>query len=97
MPPEPEKLKSVYIDVVYYEDYKTYVAECMELPIIIEADTFEEIQEKIPYAINTYRKTFPEKSEKALKNEMIMPIKAPVEKISGIAHIKMTLLPIPAT
>jgi hypothetical protein len=46
MPSEPEKLKLISVDVVYYEDYKTYVAECMELPIIIEADTIQEVQEK---------------------------------------------------
>jgi hypothetical protein len=91
MPSEPEKLKLISVDVVYYEDYKTYVAECMELPIIIEADTIQEVQEKMPTAIDVYRKTFPDKSEKALKTEMVMPIKVPEEKISGKTFIKMAI------
>jgi predicted RNase H-like HicB family nuclease len=91
MPSEPEKLKLISVDVVYYEDYKTYVAECMELPIVIEADTIQEIQEKMPTAIDVYRKAYPDKSEMALKTEMVMPIKVPEEKISGKTFIKMAI------
>ncbi|MGA7367862.1 MAG: hypothetical protein WBX01_01945 [Nitrososphaeraceae archaeon] len=91
MQSEHEKLKLVSVDVVYYEDYKTYVAECMELPIIIEADTIEEIQEKMPSAVDVYRKMFPDKSEKALKTEMVLPIKVPEEKVSGKTFIKMAI------
>lgn len=92
MPSETEKMKLISVDVVYYEDYKTYVAECMELPIIIEADTIPEIQDKMQTAIDAYRKTFPDKSEMALKKtEMIIPIKALEEKMTQKTFMKIAI------
>jgi predicted RNase H-like HicB family nuclease len=49
----------LYVDVLYSEE-KTFVAECLEIPVIIEAETLDKLESKMKLAIEGFFATFPE-------------------------------------
>jgi predicted RNase H-like HicB family nuclease len=61
----------VYVDVVQYLEDNIFVAECLELPIVVEAETFEKVTERMNLAIKGFLETFPNESKKALSETKI--------------------------
>jgi predicted RNase H-like HicB family nuclease len=50
----------LYVDVIEYTEEKTFVAECLEIPVIVEAETLDEVESKMKLAIEGFFETFPE-------------------------------------
>ena len=50
----------LYVDVLEYAEEKTFVAECLEIPVIVEAETLDEVESKMKLAIEGFFETFPE-------------------------------------
>jgi hypothetical protein len=55
-----ENAPMLHMDIVYYPQEKTFVAECLQVPIIVEAETLDELKEKINLAVGVYFETFPD-------------------------------------
>ena len=47
------------------------IGECYEIPIVLEAQTEEELHQKMEKAIETYKKTFPKKFAERIKNKRL--------------------------
>ena len=71
----------LHVDIVEYPEEHTFVAECLEVPIIVEADTFDKVTKKINLAIKGYFDTFPDKRHNF--RQMLMPLKKPVQESGG--------------
>lgn len=54
-----------------FQATETLVAECMEVPVIVEAKTIEELKEKMVKGINGYFNAFPDKKEEILKRRIM--------------------------
>lgn len=67
----PPKVE-LHAEVFAYPE--TLVAECIEVPVIVEAKTIEELQEKMQKGINGYFKAFPEKKDEVNKRKPMMTI-----------------------
>ena len=50
----------LYVDVLEYSEEKTFVAECLEIPVIVEAETLDKVESKMKLAIEGFFETFPE-------------------------------------
>jgi predicted RNase H-like HicB family nuclease len=82
-------MPAVYVDVAYYQEDNTFVAQCLELPLIVEAETIEKVEERMNLAIKGFFETFPEESKNALSQTRIkIPLKVlqyfNISYISGI-------------
>lgn len=55
MPKETE----LHVDIVEYPEDNIFVAECLEIPIIMQADTLEKVTKKINLAIKGHFEIFP--------------------------------------
>ena len=62
----------VHAEVFAYPE--TLVAECIEVPVIVEAKTMEELEEKMLKGVNGYFKAFPDKKEEMNKRKPMMTI-----------------------
>ncbi len=50
----------LYVDVLEYSEEKTFVAECLEIPVIVEPETLDKVESKMKLAIEGFFETFPE-------------------------------------
>ena len=50
----------LYVDVLEYSEEKTFVAECLEIPVIVEAETLDKVESKMKLAIEGFFETFTE-------------------------------------
>jgi hypothetical protein len=66
----PPKIE-LHAEVFPYPE--TLVAECKEVPVIVEAKTMEELQEKMQKGVNGYFKAF-EEYNKREKNIIKIPL-----------------------
>jgi len=57
-----------------FEYPETLVAECIEVPVIVEAKTLDELQIKMEKGVNGYFKAFPEKKDEINKRKSLMTI-----------------------
>lgn len=67
-PPKNE----VHAEVFAYPEI--LVAECIEVPVVVEATTKEELEEKMLKGVNGYFKAFPEKKDELKRKRSIMTI-----------------------
>jgi predicted RNase H-like HicB family nuclease len=56
----------LYVDVLEYSEEKTFVAECLEIPVIVEAETLDKVESKMKLAIEGFFETFPEERTRVL-------------------------------
>jgi predicted RNase H-like HicB family nuclease len=61
----------LYIDVLEYSEERTFVAECLEIPVIVEADTLEKVESKMKLAIEGFFEVFPEERTTVLNKRRI--------------------------
>ena len=61
---------------------KTFVAECLEIPVIVEAETFDRVESKMKLAIEGFFETFPEERT-AVLNKRRIPVPNRPEVIPG--------------
>jgi hypothetical protein len=54
-----DEIPQLYVDLVQHPE--GLVAECLDIPIVVEAQTVEDIKEKMHFAIKGYFDAFPEK------------------------------------
>jgi hypothetical protein len=54
-----DEIPQLYVDVVQHPE--GLVAECLDIPLVVEAQTVEDIKEKMHFAIKGYFEAFPEK------------------------------------
>ncbi|MGC1930170.1 MAG: hypothetical protein WA667_14450 [Candidatus Nitrosopolaris sp.] len=80
----------LHVDIVEYPEAKSFVAQCLEVPIIMEADTFEKAVEKINLAIKGYFETFP---NERINRSKVLHLEEPVQK-SGKRSILMVYPPL---
>lgn len=50
----------LYVDVLEYTEEKTFVGECLEIPVIVEAETLDKVESKMKLAIEGFFETFPD-------------------------------------
>jgi predicted RNase H-like HicB family nuclease len=61
--------------IIVHQDYdESFVAECLEVPVIVQGKSDEEIKEKMKDAISGYFEVFPEEYEKIVKNRKTLEI-----------------------
>ena len=72
----------LYVDVIEYSEEKTFVAECLEIPVIVEAETLDKVEFKMKLAIKGFFETFPEQRTTVLNKRRISVPNRP-EVISG--------------
>jgi predicted RNase H-like HicB family nuclease len=83
-------ISQLYVDVVAYPDDNTFVAECLELPIIVEAETVEKITEKMNLAIQGFFETFPEQSKVLLsKTKIVLPDNSEIKSKQERVYLKI--------
>jgi|GEM_PF-888516 hypothetical protein len=88
-----ENLPLLYVDIVEYPLSKTFVAECLEVPIIVEAETFEKVEEKMHLAMTGYFETFPDEREVVLTSRRLsIPLEHPVQESGGR---RLVMMPFP--
>jgi hypothetical protein len=74
----------LHVDIVEYPQEKTFVAECLEVPIIVEAETFGKVEKKMQLAMKGYFETFPDEREVVLTSRrMSIPLESPVQESGG--------------
>jgi predicted RNase H-like HicB family nuclease len=61
----------LYVDVLEYTEEKTFVAECLEIPVIVEAETLDEVESKMKLAIDGFFETFPDERAAVLNKRRI--------------------------
>ena len=89
-----ENLPLLHVDIVEYPQEKTFVAECLEVPIIVEAETFEKVEKKMHLAMTGYFETFPDEREVVLTSRRLsIPLERPVQE-SGGRHLLMMPFPL---
>lgn len=85
-----DNIPQLYVDVVQYPKDNTFVAECLELPIIVEAETVEKIQEKMNLAIKGFLETFPEQSKVLLnKTKIVLPDNSEIKSRQDRVFLKI--------
>jgi hypothetical protein len=83
-------ISQLYVDVVGYPEDNTFVAECLELPIIVEAEMVEKITEKMNLAIKGFLETFPEQSNVMLnKTKIVLPDNSEVKSRQDRVFLKI--------
>ncbi|MFZ0515316.1 MAG: hypothetical protein WAM14_27210 [Candidatus Nitrosopolaris sp.] len=71
MPKEIE----LHADIIEYPKDNTFVARCLEVPVIIEAETFDKAAKIIQVATKGYFETFPDEH---LNGDMSLSLARPV-------------------
>jgi len=61
----------LYVDVLEYSEEKTFVAECLEIPVIVEAETLDKVESKMKLAIEGFFETFTEERTAVLNKRRI--------------------------
>ena len=62
----------LYVDVLEYSEEKTfYHTECLEIPVIVEAETLDKVESKMKLAIDGFFETFPEERTAVLNKRRI--------------------------
>jgi predicted RNase H-like HicB family nuclease len=72
----------LYVDVLEYSEEKTFVAECLEIPVIVEAETLDKVESKMKLAIEGFFETFPEERTRVL-NKRRIPVPNRPEVVPG--------------
>jgi predicted RNase H-like HicB family nuclease len=72
----------LYVDVLEYSEEKTFVAECLEIPVIVEAETLDKVESKMKLAIEGFFETFTEERTSVL-NKRRIPVPDRPEVIPG--------------
>lgn len=67
--------ENLHIHIIEYPDANTWVAECLEVPIIVEAETSDKVVEKISLAMKGFLETFPDKKYTTPRE---LPLEKPV-------------------
>ena len=80
----------LYVDVIEYTEEKTFVAECLEIPVIVEAETLDEVESKMKLAIGGFFETFPEERAAVLNKRRIL-IPNRLEVIPGADRIVLKM------
>jgi predicted RNase H-like HicB family nuclease len=61
----------LYVDVLEYSEEGTFVAECLEIPVIVEADTLEKVESEMKLAIEGFFEAFPGERTTVLNKRLI--------------------------
>lgn len=69
--------ENLHIHIVEYPDANTWVAECLEVPIIVEAETYDKVVEKISLAMKGFSEIFPGNKYPTPRE---MPLEKPVQE-----------------
>jgi hypothetical protein len=71
-----DEIPQLYVDLIQHPE--GLVAECLDIPIVVEAQTVEDIKEKMHFAIKGYFDAFPEKRiEISNKKRTILKVSIP--------------------
>jgi predicted RNase H-like HicB family nuclease len=54
-----DNTSQLYVDVIQYPTENTFVAECLDIPVIVEGHTIQEVKEKMRISITGYFEAFP--------------------------------------
>jgi predicted RNase H-like HicB family nuclease len=81
----------LYIDVLEYTEEKTFVAECLEIPVIVEAETLDKVESKMKLAIEGFFEAFPEERGAVLNKRRIHVPNRP-EVIPGTDRIVLKMV-----
>lgn len=81
----------LYVDVLEYTEEKTFVAECLEIPIIVEAETLDKVESKMKLAIEGFFETFPNERA-AVLNKRRIPVPNRPEVIPGADRIVLKMV-----
>jgi hypothetical protein len=92
MPNSTENSPILHVDILQYPQESTFVAECLEVPIIVEAETLDKVEEKMHLAMTGYFETFPVEERLTGFTSRRMSIPRPVEE-SGARHLMVVRLP----
>jgi predicted RNase H-like HicB family nuclease len=66
-----DQIPFLYVDVIEYIEEKTFVAECLEIPVIVEAETLDKVESKMKLAIEGFFETFPDERAAVLNKRRI--------------------------
>jgi hypothetical protein len=70
-----EQQPVLHVNITDYKDEETSVAECVEIPVVVEGKDDDEIKKKMESMIDAYFKTFPEKmNEVSRRRSLTIPI-----------------------
>ena len=81
----------LYVDVLEYTEEKTFVAECLEIPVIVEAETLDKVESKMKLAIEGFFETFPGERA-AVLNKRRIPVPNRPEIIPGADRIVLKMV-----
>jgi len=81
----------LYVDVLEYTEEKTFVAECLEIPVIVEAETLDKVESKMKLAIEGFFETFPDERA-AVLNKRRIPVPNRPEVIPGADRIVLKMV-----
>jgi predicted RNase H-like HicB family nuclease len=81
----------LYIDVLEYTEEKTFVAECLEIPVIVEAETLDKVESKMKLAIEGFFEAFPDERGAVLNKRRIHVPNRP-EVIPGADRIVLKMV-----
>ena len=81
----------LYVDVLKYTEEKAFVAECLEIPVIVEAETLDKVESKMKLAIAGFFETFPDERAVVL-NKRRIPVPNRPEVIPGAARIVLKMV-----
>ena len=86
-----DSIPFLYVDVLEYTEEKTFVAECLEIPVIVEAETLDEVESKMKLAIEGFFETFPDERA-AVLNKRRIPVPNRPEVIPGADRIVLKMV-----
>lgn len=70
-----DEIPQLYVDVVQHPE--CLVAECLDIPLVVEAQTVEDIKQKMHLAIKGYFEAFPEKRNDIFNKRTIYTLPMP--------------------
>jgi predicted RNase H-like HicB family nuclease len=83
----------LYVDVLEYSEEKTFVAECLEIPVIVEAETLDKVESKMKLAIEGFFETFTEERTAVLNKRRIPVPNRPEVIPSGNRTVLKMVMP----
>ena len=86
-----DSIPFLYVDVLEYTEEKTFVAECLEIPVIVEAETLDKVESKMKLAIEGFFETFPDERA-AVLNKRRIPVPKRPEVIPGADRIILKMV-----
>jgi predicted RNase H-like HicB family nuclease len=81
----------LYVDVLEYTEEKTFVAECLEIPVIVEAETLDKVEYKMKLAIEGFFEMFPDERA-AVLNKRRIPVPNRPEVVPGADRIVLKMV-----